>query len=177
MIIRPKKLLRFGIAFVAAFAISGVNARQNSQSVKAAQIIGVPAAKENAKGTLIIENSVLRFIHSEGTYEISTSSIQDVVTGADSQRAVGKTAGTISMLAPYGGGRFLSLFRKKIDTLTVEYRDADGAFHGVVFTMRSGQAETIKQELIAQGAHMTVTNQQDGAAQASAGSSREEHKQ
>jgi hypothetical protein len=177
MIIRAKKLLRVGIVFVAAFAISGVNAQQNSQSVKAAQIIGVPALKENAKGILIIEKGVLRFIHSKGTCEISTRSIQDVVTGADSQRAIGKTAGTISMLAPYGGGRLLSLFRKKIDTLTVEYRDADGAFHGVIFTMRSGQAETIKQELIAQGAHNTVTTQQGGAALASAGSSREEHKQ
>jgi hypothetical protein len=137
----------------------------------------VPALKENAKGILIIEKGVLRFIHGKGTCEISTRSIQDVVTGADSQRAIGKTAGTISMLAPYGGGRFLSLFRKKIDRHTVEYRDADGAFRGVIFTMRSGQAETTKQELIAQGAHSTVTTQQGGAAQASAGSSREEHKQ
>lgn len=60
------------------------------------------------------------------------------------------------MAAPYGGGRFLALFRTKIDTLTVQYRDADGGLHGAIFTMPAGTAETIKQELVAQGAHTSV---------------------
>ena len=89
------------------------------------------------------------------------SLIQDVVTGSDSQEAVGKTVGIISMAAPYGGGRFLSLFRNKIDTLTVEYRDANGAFHGAIFTMPVGTAEEIKKELIAQGAHTLSSTSAD----------------
>jgi hypothetical protein len=65
------------------------------------------------------------------------------------------------MAAPYGGGRFLSLFRNKIDTLTVEYRDADGAFHGAIFMMPVGTAEEIKKELIAQGAHTLSSTSAD----------------
>jgi hypothetical protein len=57
------------------------------------------------------------------------------------------------MAAPYGGGRFLSLFRKKIDTLTIQYRDVDGGLHGAIFTMPVGNSELIKTELLAQGAH------------------------
>jgi hypothetical protein len=62
----------------------------------------------------------------------------------------------MSMVAPYGGGRVLSLFRSKIDTLTVQYRDADGGLHGAIFTMPVGKAEAIKKELVAQGAHTTA---------------------
>ena len=82
---------------------SDIRAQQNPQSAKAVQIIGLPAVKENAKGTLIVENGNLRFVHGKGISDISASSIQDIVTGTDSQKAVGKTVGTISMAAPYGG--------------------------------------------------------------------------
>jgi hypothetical protein len=51
----------------------------------------------------------------------------------------------------------LSMFRSKIDSLTIQYRDDDGGLHGVVFTMPVGTAESFKQELIAQGAHTTTT--------------------
>jgi hypothetical protein len=171
---KSKSLLRTVPLLLAAVASSNIGAQQSAQSVKAVQIIGLPAVKENAKGTLIVENGNLRFLHDKSISEISTSSIQDIVTGTDSQKAVGKTVGTISMAAPYGGGRFLSLFRKKIDTLTVEYRDADGAFHGVIFTTPSGKADGIQKELIAQGAHTTLTNEQAETAKPSTGSSPKE---
>jgi hypothetical protein len=100
-----------------------------------------------------------------------------VNTGSDSKKAAGKTIGTLSMVAPYGGGRVVSLFRKKIDTLTVEYRDADGAFHGVIFTMPLGTAAGVKKELIAQGAHTTVPTEQAGSAKVSPSTSAKEQKQ
>ena len=53
------------------------------------------------------------------------------------------------------------MFRKKLDTLTIQYRDADGGLHGVIFTMPLGKADTIKKELIAQGAHTSVPTQAD----------------
>ena len=109
--------------------------------------------------------------------DVNASSIRDVVTGVDSQKAVGKTLGTISMAAPYGGGRVVSLFRKKIDTLTVEYRDADGALHGVIFTVPPGTANGIQKELIVQGAHTTVAPEQAESAQASQSPAPKEQKQ
>jgi hypothetical protein len=132
------------------------DAQQISGPVKAVQLTGLTGVKDNAKGTLNVENAQLHFVHAKASSDVSIASIQDVITGADSQRAVGGTIGVISMAAPYGGGRFLSLFRSRIETLTVKYRDADGGLHGAIFTMPVGTAQVIKNELVAQGAHTTA---------------------
>jgi hypothetical protein len=132
------------------------NAQQVSGPVKVVQLTGLAGIKDKAKGTLNVENGHLHFVHGKASFEASAASIRDVVTGADSQRAVGGTIGLMSMAAPYGGGRVLSLFRAKIDTLTVLYRDADGGLHGAIFTMPVGTADEIKKELVAQGAHTTA---------------------
>jgi hypothetical protein len=140
------------VLLAAAIAATAASSEQISKAVKVVQLTGLPGMKENVKGILSVENGNLHFMHGKAISDVSASLIQDVFTGRDSQEAVGKTVGIISMAAPYGGGRFLSLFRSKIDTLTVEYRDADGAFHGAIFTMPMGAAEKIKNELVAQGA-------------------------
>jgi hypothetical protein len=79
-----------------------------------------------------------------------------VVTDLDSERVFRGTVGTLTMFAPYGSGRFLSLFRSKIDTLTIKYRDESGALHGAIFTMALGKAEPFKKEMLAGGAHTTI---------------------
>jgi len=145
----------------AAIAATAASPQQISKAVKVVQLTALPGMKENTKGILSVENGNLHFVHGKAISDVSASLIQDVVTGSDSQAALGKTVGIISMAAPYGGGRFLSLFRNKIDTLTVEYRDADGAFHGAIFTMPVGIAEEIKKELIAQGAHIVSSTSAD----------------
>ena len=132
------------------------NAQTVSGPVKVVQLIGLAGVKDKAKGTLNVENGYLHFVQGKASFEISAASIRDVVTGADSQRAVGGPIGLMSMAAPYGGGRVLSLFRTKIDTLTVLYRDADGGLHGAIFTTPLGTADEIKKELVAQGAHTTA---------------------
>jgi hypothetical protein len=147
-----RDLISFSLLF-SGLGISVCNAQESSQLVKAVQLIGLTGVKENAKGTLKVENGNLHFVRGKTNAEVSATSIQDVVTGADSEKAVGKTIGMLSMAAPYGGGRFLSLFRKKIDTLTIQYRDVDGGLHGAIFTMPVGSSELIKTELLAQGAH------------------------
>ena len=54
--------------------------------------------------------------------------------------------------APFGGGRVVSLFaHKKYDTLSLEYVDTDEGIHGAIFQLKKGQAEIVKNELIAQG--------------------------
>jgi len=162
---------------VVAAAIPELHAQQSLKVAKAVQIVGLPGVKENAKGTLSVENGNLHFVHNKSVSDVTAASIQDVVAGTDSKKAVGKTVGTISMAAPYGGGRFLSLFRKRIDTLAVEYRDVDGALHGVIFTMPSGKAEAVKKELIASGAHTKATTDQSTTAQPSTRSLSTEVKQ
>ena len=150
-----KPVLAAVVAFFAASFFFPTNAQEVPVSVKAVQLTGLTGVKNNTKGNLSIENRQMRFAYGKATADINAASIQNVVTGADSQKAVGKTIGTVSMAAPYGGGRFLSLFRKKIDTLTIEYRDADGGLHGAIFTMGVGVADVVKKELLAQGARTT----------------------
>jgi len=128
-------------------------------SIEAVQVIGLVGVKQNTKGNLKVENGSLSFAHSKSNCEISAASIQDVVTGADSQRAIGGTVGEISRLAPFGGGTALSLLRNKVDIITIQYRDSNGGLHGAIFTMPVGQAELIKQALLAQGAHTSIPTQ------------------
>jgi hypothetical protein len=65
------------------------------------------------------------------------------------------------LFAPYGSGRFLSLFRSKLDTLTIQYRDADGGLHGVIFTSPVGTAEVTKDELVGLSAHTSIPTRGD----------------
>ena len=144
------------------FCCFAVTYGQEAQTVtEAVQLIGLPGLKENMKGTLTVVNGTLRFIHPKGNADVAAASIQDVVTGTDSQRSIGETWGTLSLLAPFGSGRLLSLLRTKLDTLTIQYCDADGGLHGVIFTMPLGKAEMIKNELITQGAHTSIPSQAD----------------
>jgi hypothetical protein len=164
-----------GVAWLlAGLAIPVANAQQVSGPLKVVQLTGLAGVKDKAKGTLDVENGQLHFVHGKTSSDVNASSIQDVVTGADSQRAVGGTIGIMSMAAPYGGGRVLSLFRTKIDTLTVQYRDADGGLHGAIFTMPVGTAEMIKKELVAQGAHTTPPGELTPAATSSTSPKKEQ---
>ena len=174
MILKSKSVLVAVVSFFAGLVIPVGNAQQVSGPVKVVQLTGLVGVKDNAKGTLSVENGRLHFVHGKASSDVSASSIQDVVTAADSQKAVGGTIGLMSMAAPYGGGRILSLFRTKIDTLTVQYRDADGGLHGTIFTMPVGTAEVIKKELVAQGAHTTATGDSTPAATSSTSPSKEQ---
>jgi hypothetical protein len=118
----------------------------------------------------------LHFSYGKKTSDLNAADIDDVVTGEDTQAAVGKTVSTLSMAAPYGSGRFLALFRTKFDTLTLRYRDENGALHGVIFALPASGAEPIKKQLLAQGAHTTIVEER-AAAPASANSSTKEQKQ
>ena len=58
-------------------------------SIEVVQVIGLVGVKQNTKGSLKVENGSLTFAHSKSNCEVAAASIQDVVTGRDSQRAVG----------------------------------------------------------------------------------------
>ena len=154
--------VKVALIAVTLFFCSSVGHAQQAQTLtQAVQLIGLTGLNQNTKGKLTVINGTLRFIHSKGNADVAATSIENVVTGADSQRAIGGTLGTLTQLAPFGSGRVLSLFRTKLDTLTIQYRDTDGGLHGVIFTVPLGQAEMIKQKLIAQGAHTSIPTQTD----------------
>jgi hypothetical protein len=154
--------------------VSISNAQQPQTATKVMQVVGLVGVKNNTAGRLAIENGNLRFTHSEIRVDLAPISIQDVVTGNDSQRVIRGTVGTLSLFAPYGSGRFLSLFRSKLDTLTIQYRDKDGGLHGVIFTTPVGTADVIKNELIGLGAHTSIPTQGDPTTDASTSPIRKE---
>ena len=144
-----------GFLLFSALAVPSF-AQQAADSVSVVQIVGLSGVKQHAKGTLTVENGNLQFVHSKAKAVVATTAIQDVVTGNDSQRMIHGFVGTLTSFAPYGGGRFLSLFRSKLDTLTIKYRDSDGGLHGAIFTMAVGKSDALKKLLLAQGAKTSI---------------------
>jgi hypothetical protein len=169
LMIRKSILLTFMFAMLAVSPLCRAQSQEPSidsaiegaraEPTKTTLVTGLPGFKDGSNGSLTVEKGNLQFVHSKSAIEIPGPSITDVVTGSDSQRVIRGKAGTVSMFGPYGSGRFLSLFRSKLDTLTIQYRDGDGGLHGVIFTMAVGKAELLKQQLIAQGAHTTIATE------------------
>jgi len=146
-------LLQLGLALASAAQQA---APETAGDLKVVQLTGLTGVKNHTKGTVKVADGNLQFTHAQAKTEVAIATIEDVVTGNDSQRAVHGFVGTLTMFAPYGGGRFLSLFRTKLDTLTLQYRDADGGLHGAIFTMSVGQADPLKKLLVAQGARTSL---------------------
>ena len=161
MIVRFERKMLLPLLLSLGTLISVSNAQQAPTSTEAVQVTGLTGVKKNTKGSLKVDNGSLSFASSKNNCEVSAASIQDVVTGKDSQRVIGGTVGTLSRLAPYGGGTALSLLRSKVDIITIQYRDANGGLHGAIFTMPVGNAEPIKQALLAQGAHTSIPSNGD----------------
>jgi hypothetical protein len=148
----------FGVVAIAWVLVAPLgNAQEKAATVKPAvkaeQVIGLPEVKKGEKGTLTVQDQNLHFTHGKTSSDIGAASIEDLVTGKDSREAVGKTMSALTYAAPYGGGRVVALFRTKFDTLTIKYRDANGALHGAIFALPKGTAEGIKTDLITAGAH------------------------
>jgi hypothetical protein len=150
-------------------------AAADNADTKVVQLTGLVGVKNHTKGTVKVENGNLQFVHEKAKTEVAVATIEDVVTGNDSQRAVHGFVGTLTMFAPYGGGRFLSLFRTKLDTLTLQYRDGDGALHGAIFTMSPGKADALKKVLVAQGARTSLPTPDAPAAADDKASATKEH--
>lgn len=153
-------------ATIALMSIVGITAlpsaaQQPATGTKVTQFMGLEGVKPKAGGSLTLDGGNLQFTSSKGKATVPLHSVEDVVTGNDSQRVFRGTFGTLTMFAPYGSGRFLSLFRSKLDTLTIQYRDPDGALHGAIFTMAVGKADPLKKQMLAQGAHTTIPPEED----------------
>jgi len=130
------------------------------------EVLGLDGLKQNVTGTLVAENGSLVFTKGKKKVAVPTASITEVMTGEDTERAIGGTVGILTMFAPYGGGRFLSLFRTKIDTLAIEYVDISGGLHGAIFILKKGNAAAAKKALLSQGARTNVPAEVEAESQA-----------
>ncbi len=145
--------------FTAAPARAQAAASEPAPSVVQANVklvIGGETIKNNSVGTLSVVGNSLQFATAKTKMDVEASSIQDISTHEDSRQDISGAAHLATMAIPYGGGRFLSLFSHQVDVLTVEFKDADGGFHGTVFVLPQGQAAPFKKQLVAMGAKASV---------------------
>jgi hypothetical protein len=157
-----RPLLLVSLLICSSIAMLAQNANQPNSSAgsfnsRATHLMGFEGAPNNVNGTLSIQENALQF-QKDGrpAVQVKIASIQDVLLGEQS-RQVGGIPMTLGKAAtPFGGGRVVSLFaHKKYDTLAVEYVDASGGLHGAIFQLNKGQAEVLKNELVARGARVS----------------------
>ena len=119
-------------------------------------VVGGQGIKNNSKGTLSVVGSSLQLDADGKKVSVEASSILDISTDKDNRQDVTGAAHLAAEAIPYGGSRVLSLFSHQVDVLTVEFRDANGAYHGAVFAMTKGMAAPFRKQLLALGAKTTV---------------------
>ena len=170
------------IAVLAVLVVAGLTASANGQSggdnsgatspIRATHVLGFEDVRRNVSGQLSIEDEQLRF-QRDGTAgaKVTINSIQNISLG-EQDRQVGGVPMTLGKAAvPFGGGRVVSLFSHgKYDSVTIEYLDDKGGFHGAIFRLGKGQGETLRNALLAHGAHLGPSSQL-AAEQSTAGDS------
>jgi hypothetical protein len=120
-------------------------------STRATHLLGFRNIKNNCKGILSIHNNELQFQQTgKPIAEVDIASVRHVFLGEESMQVGGVPMKIGKAAAPYGGGRVVSLFaHKKYDTLTLEYVDSNGGVHGAIFQVTKGQAELVRNEVVA----------------------------
>ncbi|HEY3928915.1 MAG TPA: hypothetical protein VGL89_11095 [Candidatus Koribacter sp.] len=101
--------------------------------------------KHNAHGSLGTGADGLTFESKGKTTKIASTSLERLSVGSNEHETGGIPMTAAKMAIPYGGGRVVSLFaHEKYDTLTVEYRDENGGYHGMLFNLPKGQADSLQ---------------------------------
>jgi hypothetical protein len=145
-------------------------------SIRATHLLGFANARNNSTGTLSVQDDSLQFQQNgKPAAKVKIASVQDVFLGGESKQVGGLPMTLGEAAAPFGGGRVVSLFaHKKYDTLSLEYVDADKGIHGAIFQLRKGQAEIVKNELMAHG--VSISSRQDQSRKESATEAKHENK-
>ena len=139
-----------------ALAQSDSQPANSALNIRATHVLGFEGAKSNATGTLSIQDTALQFRQSgKPAVQIQIASVQDICLGQQSKQVGGLPMTVGKAATPYGGGRVISLFaHKKYDTLTLEYVDSEGGFHGAMFQLNQGQGQILRNALVAKGVHV-----------------------
>jgi hypothetical protein len=119
-------------------------------------LLGFEDVRPNAKGQLRIQGEMVQFERKgNSSAQVSIRSIQDISLGTEDKQIGGMPMTLGKAAVPFEGGRAISLFsHKQYDTLTVEYLDNNGGFHGAIFQMNKGQGQAFEKDLVAKGAHV-----------------------
>ncbi len=130
-------------------------------AIHVTHVLGFEGARHNANGELKIQGDAVQFQRNRSpASQVSISSIQNISLGEESKQLGGVPMMLGKAAVPYGGGRVVSLFsHKKYDSLTIEYLDSSGGFHGAIFRLGNGQGRAFRHNLVAKGAHIVAQDQ------------------
>jgi hypothetical protein len=145
-------------------------------STRATHLLGFANARTNSTGILSVQDDSLQFQQNgKPGVQVKIGSVRDVVLGSESKQVGGLPMTLGKAAAPFGGGRVVSLFaHTNYDTLSLEYMDADKGIHGAIFQLRKGQAEIVKNELMAHG--VSISSRQDQSTKEGATEAKHENK-
>jgi hypothetical protein len=127
-----------------AQAVSGstnaASAVWSSQNVQHAY--GFPQAKPNDKGTLTVTSEAVSFTGKAERFTIQRPSVIAVSAGNQRVELWGMKGRLLRMAIPDGGGLAAAgVMQHRLDTLTVEFSDSKGGYHGAVFLLPANEAE------------------------------------
>src|SRR6266704_1993213 len=127
-----------------AQAVSGStnapSAMWSSQNVQHAY--GLPQAKPNDKGTLTVTSEGVSFTGKAERFTIQRPSVIAVSAGNQRVELWGMKGRLLRMAIPDGGGLAAAgVMQHRVDTLTVEFSDSKGGYHGAVFLLPANEAE------------------------------------
>lgn len=100
-------------------------------------MMGMPEVKPKSDGQLVLTKNELRFDSAKGGHgAVPVASITAVYNGDEQVEKGGKPVRIVRMFIPYGAGSIAAaVYNGQIGLFTIEFRDNDGGYHGMVFRM------------------------------------------
>ena len=147
-------VVRVGLALLILLALLIASANGQTQSensvgtppIHVTHVLGFEDVRRNVTGDLSIQDDALRF-QRDGSpaSQVTITSIQNIFLGEQDKQVGGVPMMLGKAALPYSGGRVVSLFsHKKYDSLTIEYRDSSGGFHGAIFRVAKGTGRDLQ---------------------------------
>jgi hypothetical protein len=116
----------------------------------AIHVAGLEEVKANVSGDLTLSPSALTFSNKNVETSIPRERIFNAFIGDQRTEPWGTTGKIARKIIPYGGGAALgAVTNRKVDLLTVEYRDIHDGYHGVVFVLPVQKAAAARDNILA----------------------------
>jgi hypothetical protein len=113
-------------------------------------VAGFEEAKANVSGDLALSPLTLTFSNKNVSTSIPRERIFNAFIGDQRTEPWGTTGKIARKIIPYGGGAALgAVTNRKVDLLTVEYRDIHDGYHGVVFVLPVQKAAVVRDNIMA----------------------------
>jgi hypothetical protein len=113
-------------------------------------VAGFEEVKANVSGDLALSPAELTFSNKNVSTSIPRQRIFNAIIGDQRTEPWGTTGQIARKIIPYGGGAALgAITNRKVDLLTVEYRDIHNGYHGVVFVLPVQKAAAVRDLILA----------------------------